>query len=863
MKTLSVNSILKSGKLQYKIEKVLGQGSFGITYLASTTIKVEGPLGSIETPVKVAIKEFFMRDINGREEGTVTCSNQNGLYDRYKEKFIKEAQNLSKLKHRHIIKVLEVFEANNTYYYVMEFCEGGSLDDEIAAKGTLSEEETKRYAGQIADALDYMHDNKMLHLDLKPGNAMLRGDGDVVLIDFGLSKQYDENGQPESSTTIGGGTPGYAPLEQSNYDGKGFPKTMDIYALGGTMFKMLTGKRPPEASIILNYGFPTDELRQQGVSEQMICCIERSMSFRVVDRPQNIAEFLEILDGKGGARSQGQKDAGSQSADDEETIIDVNTDPNSDSDSDTDFDNRTQITPSAPKETAAPKTPETPKKKKSKAWIFILLTIILGGAGYLSWRVLDISANYTALMVQGDNLLNADQYEGARFRYESASGLEEDYALLCDIGILSGDSRDKLAMVQEKEQEAEQLAQAQKEAEAKAQAQKEAEAKAQAEKKRKAEQARLEKERQEREEAAKREEEQRKKEQSHLTCNELKYAGFRFFNENNSVKVVVKPNNYTSRIYKSSPYYLRDGDFVDNMSCYGGNVSANGVLNGVVVIDGNDSYNYLAYICDGKMAFPIIGVTYYEGGFLMSLEEGVYSYGCAHSSWNSYNDEGLCGSMRKVYQKDFFDQNVLREIYNATIDTYELEKALIEFVRSGKKLSDSWSADPEYSDKYEGFVLYSQIDEYYCDGVYDPHESRYENGHALHTPNLNINKDHFRVSFSFKAVKNDTEDYRWRGEQWVLVLSAGYRDLGVCLKNDGKIYVTTNNMGNYYETDLNYSINEYVDIDMEYKDGVLYMNGQHIDIDMRTPHDGQFHSVNYGTGSAFKGYIKDLRIYSY
>ena len=475
MKTLNVNSILKSSKLQYKIEKVLGQGSFGITYLASTTIKVEGPLGSIETPIKVAIKEFFMRDINGREEGTVTCSNQNGLYDRYKEKFIKEAQNLSKLKHRHIIKVLEVFEANNTYYYVMEFCEGGSLDDEIAKRGNLTEEETKRYARQIADALSYMHDNKMLHLDLKPGNAMLRGDGDVVLIDFGLSKQYDENGQPESSTTIGGGTPGYAPIEQSNYDGKGFPKTMDIYALGGTMFKMLTGKRPPEASIILNCGFPSEELRQQGVSEQTIGCIERSMSFRVADRPQSIADFLKLLDGEG---------VKTQDDDEATEIVGVE-----------------RPKPTEPKK-EEPKqelpNEQKPKKKKSKAWIFILLAIILGGAGYLSWRALYISAKYisakyTALMVEGDNFLNTGQYEFARFRYETALKLEEDHAILCDIGILSGESRDKLALVQEKEQEAAQIAQAQKEAEAKQKAEAERKRKEE-EAKRKAEQERLEKE---------------------------------------------------------------------------------------------------------------------------------------------------------------------------------------------------------------------------------------------------------------------------------------------------------------------------------------------------------------------------------
>lgn len=152
MITLSINSILRSNGRQYRIEKILGQGSFGITYLASTTIKVEGPLGNIETPIKVAIKEFFMRDINGRDEGTVTCSNQSGLYNKYKEKFIKEAQNLSKLKHRHIINVLDVFEANNTYYYVMEFCDGGSLNDKIKRQGTLGEGDTIRYTLQITEA---------------------------------------------------------------------------------------------------------------------------------------------------------------------------------------------------------------------------------------------------------------------------------------------------------------------------------------------------------------------------------------------------------------------------------------------------------------------------------------------------------------------------------------------------------------------------------------------------------------------------------------------------------------------------------------------------------------------------------------
>lgn len=117
--------ILQGNSYQYFIEKVLGQGSFGITYLAS--VKMAGALGAIDTNIKVAIKEFFMRDINGRSEMTVTSGSKGGIYDEYKKKFTREALNLSKLQHPNIIKVIESFEANNTIYYVMEYIGGAAL----------------------------------------------------------------------------------------------------------------------------------------------------------------------------------------------------------------------------------------------------------------------------------------------------------------------------------------------------------------------------------------------------------------------------------------------------------------------------------------------------------------------------------------------------------------------------------------------------------------------------------------------------------------------------------------------------------------------------------------------------------------
>ncbi|MCD8292129.1 MAG: protein kinase [Prevotella sp.] len=291
--SLPVGTILKGKSYSYRIQKILGQGSFGITYLAS--VKMEGALGSINANVQVAIKEFFMQEINGRDGSSVTSGSKQGIYSYYKKKFIREAQNLSKLNHQNIINVLESFEANNTIYFAMEYIDGGSLDQLIYKKGRLSANECVKFSREIAEALKFMHANGMLHLDLKPANIMLRN-GSAVLIDFGLSKQYNEKGEPESSTTVGSGTPGYAPLEQADYhDGKGFPVTMDIYALGGTMFKMLTGHRPPEASVILNEGFPEEDLSKLNIPSWLSDLVMKCMSPTRKARYQSVEPVLQVL----------------------------------------------------------------------------------------------------------------------------------------------------------------------------------------------------------------------------------------------------------------------------------------------------------------------------------------------------------------------------------------------------------------------------------------------------------------------------------------------------------------------------------------------------------------------------------------
>lgn len=291
---LPKGTILHGKSFVYQIDKVLGQGSFGITYLAS--IKINGALGSIDANVKVTVKEFFMANFNGRQGCTVTSGSQDGMYGYYKHKFTQEAINLSKLHHPNIVNVLEAFEENNTVYYAMEYIDGGSLDKKIEQNQKLSEKQCVELTKQIGSAVSFMHDNMMLHLDLKPSNIMLKQNGDAVLIDFGLSKQYTENGEPETLTKVGGGTPGYAPLEQISYrDGKGFPVTMDVYALGGTMYKMLTGVRPPEASDILEDGFPLQELTNRNVSEHTAVVIAKAMMPKRSERYQSVMDMINDL----------------------------------------------------------------------------------------------------------------------------------------------------------------------------------------------------------------------------------------------------------------------------------------------------------------------------------------------------------------------------------------------------------------------------------------------------------------------------------------------------------------------------------------------------------------------------------------
>ena len=363
----------------YRIEEVLGQGTFGITYLATMKEKVKGRLGMMDVDVKVAIKEFFMSDVNGRKaDGSTVEGSTGNVFTNYRKRFRKEAENLAHLSHPNIVQVFDVFDENNTSYYAMRYIDGESLDSYIEAKGCLSENEAIAITTEIGRALDYMHSRKMLHLDIKPNNIMRDPDGHHHLIDFGLSKQFSDNGAPETSTSIGLGTPGYAPLEQSSFKQDGsFPATLDIYALGASMFKMLTGKRPPEASILLNEGFPSEELRRAGVSERTISTLQKAMMPGYRNRYQSVSEFLKDLD-----KNEGH----SSIQEDERTVFDA------DGDTLIKPGNNEKETPTVPsvaeqRNPEIAKDVEKPVKKKSGLSAVLLTIIIIGVAGLVGWLV--------------------------------------------------------------------------------------------------------------------------------------------------------------------------------------------------------------------------------------------------------------------------------------------------------------------------------------------------------------------------------------------------------------------------------------------------------------------------------------------
>ena len=285
----------------YRIDRVLGQGAFGITYLAH----------DVNLDREVAIKEYLPGQFAVRKNDL----NVIPFSDKQKEdfewglkRFISEARTLTKFEHPNLVRVFNVFEMNNTAYMVMNYELGKSLQQILKSRKTLREDEIAKILGPLMNGLELMHEKGFVHRDIKPGNIFIRGDGSPVLLDFGSARQTrftkgrDEgsDGSAETTTTLTTlVSPGYAPIEQygSSSDRQG-PWT-DIYGLGATLYRAVTGLTPIAAmdrgeAIVHDTPDPylsITEAYKDRYSENFLAAIDHAMAFKAKDRPQNIADW--------------------------------------------------------------------------------------------------------------------------------------------------------------------------------------------------------------------------------------------------------------------------------------------------------------------------------------------------------------------------------------------------------------------------------------------------------------------------------------------------------------------------------------------------------------------------------------------
>lgn len=293
---LTVGTVLRG---IYRIDRYLSSGGFGNTYVGYNT----------QFDEKIAIKEFFIKGVTARDDNQTSVSISNAdshdVFEEQNRKFKTEAKRLRKLKNDHIVGVHDLFEENGTTYYIMDYIDGENLSEKMKRTDEpLCEQEVWRILPQVLDALKTVHKEGLWHLDLKPSNIMMDKQGNVKLIDFGASKQLDpQKGGATSSTASVSYTSGYAPREQMEKNYEKFGPWTDIYALGATLYVLLTNKQPPLPSDIddddsddKHEALPMPTM----VSDKMRQLILWMMATNRARRPQSVDEITAFCGGQTG-----------------------------------------------------------------------------------------------------------------------------------------------------------------------------------------------------------------------------------------------------------------------------------------------------------------------------------------------------------------------------------------------------------------------------------------------------------------------------------------------------------------------------------------------------------------------------------
>jgi serine/threonine protein kinase len=268
----------------FAVGKPLGQGGFGVTYQGSD-LRLQRP---------VAIKEFFpqgsMRQRTTVQPGGGTTPAE---YSEQKSRFLDEARTLARFHHPAVVHVHASFEENNTAYMVMEFVKGRPLSA-LLEREPLPEKSALAYAVAIGEALEVVHAAGLLHRDIKPDNVMVTDDARVVLIDFGSARGFAAGRTHRMTRMV---TPGYAPLEQYSQQGR-FGAPTDVYALGATLYHMLTGEVPASPMDVLQgVRLVPPFTRNPRVTRTVSDAVMWALETKIGRRPQSMREFIGALQG--------------------------------------------------------------------------------------------------------------------------------------------------------------------------------------------------------------------------------------------------------------------------------------------------------------------------------------------------------------------------------------------------------------------------------------------------------------------------------------------------------------------------------------------------------------------------------------